>query len=991
MLNTFKSILVYLFLIFMVGCVPEKPVPSEEDGFEHIFRCGAELVDGASYSFPEAGGDSLAFGNVNARTYEEALSGDFALKLTPQIPYGFTTNYTAGPDEYLKVTAWRKGAGDHGAIVIDGGNGFYNAGKHVVEENSDGWQKIMLEVYTPPHISENNLKIFLWNVEGDSVYFDDIQIVHRKNKEYPLYDQQTALNIYTEEENLNYFNQKRFEAFQSSVLVNTDEDYANAVIYNGNEFLNGDIRLKGDLMDHIQGDKWSFRIKLKSEFAWNHVLTFSIHNPATRNFLHEWLAHQIFTNEDVLTTRYGITPVVVNNQSKGIYAWEEHFEKHLVENRNRREGPIVRFDETLYWNRILEHNKTGILYDVDYFGAAQINPFKEGSVAADTMKTMQAVEARRLLMQYKNWSAPVSQIFDIEVLAKYYALMDITQAYHGFTWHNQRFYFNPVTCLLEPIAFDGYIEGGVFKRIEEPVISLLDDTKIDTLNKEELLLYQVFTDSIFNAKYVHYLKQYSDPKYIDGMIEQFKPESDSLAKLIRQEFPYYQFDFDYISQQAGFIHDNIGAIEDNIQKLEKAFRSINRNKFSKTYTADVNPGITPLLVHAYYDKNNRRIDILNYHAAEVSVIGALITNSLPENFASETVLAAYDGLNPDMKTVTVGGEPYRILFSVDGELMETEISQWPYSNELSSRQQLRFSEERAKLPEHGDSILFDGSYTFNTDVYIPEGKQVVLKAGTQINLTNGAGFFSLSAINSEGTENNRVEFFSGDQNSQGVHILQAKGRSVLKHTRFNQLGNIRKGGWQTPSAVTFYEADVDFYNCTFEANIDCDDALNTVRSDFYAKNCTFINTFADAFDSDFCTGKVVDCIFQNIGNDAIDFSGSLVTITGCEMYEVTDKAISAGENSKLIAENCIIEKATIGIASKDSSHVELNNIEMYKVVYGFVSFIKKPEYGPASIEAENLKMKRVMVFHQIEEGSVLNVNNRVIHGRERNLAIKLYQ
>ena len=276
-------------------------------------------------------------------------------------------------------------------------------------------------------------------------------------------------------------------------------------------------------------------------------------------------------------------------------------------------------------------------------------------------------------------------------------------------------------------------------------------------------------------------------------------------------------------------------------------------------------------------------------------------------------------------------------------------------------------------------------------MYIPPGTPVVFKAGTKINLTIGAGFFSFSAIKSEGEDGNMVEVFSGDKTSQGFHVLQSKKRSEFKYTRFFQLGNIRKGGWQTPSAVTFYEADVDFNHCTFESNVDCDDALNTVRSDFYVENCSFIHTFADAFDSDFCTGLVKNSTFFNIGNDAIDFSGSQVTITGCEMAEVHDKAISGGENSNLKVENCVIGKATIGIASKDLSHLELKNIELTKTVYGFVVFVKKPEYGPASIKVENLKMRQTMVFHQVEEGSVLTVNGKNIYGREKKLAIKLYQ
>ncbi|MGC9355316.1 MAG: CotH kinase family protein, partial [Mariniphaga sp.] len=454
-----------IFSVLVVfGCIPKSKTP--DTGFEKVYESGAESLSENGQKFISENEQLLEYGNVETRTSEEVFSGTFALKLTPDNPYGFTTEIEAGPDEYFQITAWRKSSNELGTISIDGGDGFYRASTKVIEERTDGWEKIFLDVFTPPDFFNGKVKVYVWNNSQESVYFDDIQIVHRHTKDYPEYDPFSALHIYAEPEHLNFFNAKRIEAFDKGVLVNEAEDYAGAVIFDGNEFLNGEIRLKGDLTDHIQGDKWSFRIKLKKDFAWNHVRTFSLQDPATRNFLHEWLAHQIFEREDVLTTRYGFVPVYVNNQSRGIYAWEEHFEKHLVESRNRREGPIVRFDETLFWNRNMEINQTGKQWDIDYFGAARIAPFKEGSTVSDSMKTRQAVEAQKLLLQYKNCSMPVSEIFDIKVLAKYYALMDITQAYHGFTWHNQRFYFNPVICLLEPIAFDGFIEGGIFKRID---------------------------------------------------------------------------------------------------------------------------------------------------------------------------------------------------------------------------------------------------------------------------------------------------------------------------------------------------------------------------------------------------------------------------------------------------------------------------------------------------------------------------------------------
>ncbi len=53
----------------------------------------------------------------------------------------------------------------------------------------------------------------------------------------------------------------------------------------------------------------------------------------------EWYIHQICAEEDLLTTRYDFVNVEINGEIKGAYALEEHFDKQLLEARNRREGP----------------------------------------------------------------------------------------------------------------------------------------------------------------------------------------------------------------------------------------------------------------------------------------------------------------------------------------------------------------------------------------------------------------------------------------------------------------------------------------------------------------------------------------------------------------------------------------------------------------------------------------------------------------------------
>ncbi|NQU52113.1 MAG: CotH kinase family protein [Bacteroidetes bacterium] len=984
------NLLIYTFLLFLISACSSVQQGKDNDVVSYL--CDVEKIDLSKNEFSEVNQQNIYFQNPGSQSADFAYTGKYSIKLFPGNPYGLTTDLkNVKPDDYLQITAWRKSKNRNGVISIDGGKGFYYAAKEVIEEGEDGWHKISAEYFVPPNFYGGKMKIYLWNNGGDTIYFDDLSIVHRRNKEYPDYSDVPGFQLHVDERDLAKLGAKRLTAFETTVLVNSDEDYSKMVLFSGNDFLNGNLRLKGDLIDHLQGQKWSYRIKLKKEFAWNGLRTFSIQNPSTRYFLHEWIAHKIFEQEDVLTTRYGFVPVQINKIPLGIYAWEEHFEKQLVESRNRREGPIIRFNESVFWQTVIETKVTQRGWDIDFFSASKIIPFKEGQITADSLKTKQFEEAQNLLFQYKNRTKTVSEIFDVDKLAAYYALMDLTQAYHGFAWHNQRYYYNPVVGLLEPIAFDGFIETGIYKRIDEPVTGLLNPSKIASLKKEELMLFQVFSDSLFNRKYIENLEKFSKLDFVEDIVSKYKNETDSLSELIHREFPAYNFNFEFIKSQAEFIRNNLPGIETNVAKIGEAANAIDDIKFKKEFTKDINENLIPFQIHAFYNSEKKQIELLNFTNLQVKVLGAFMNDQLPVSFEDGNNLEPFNGLDNSGLSIPLDGEPVKVLLSINKEMYETEISNWNQPQNFSSRQNALNESKTTDLPWIENTIVFDGDYTFDEDLIIPANKIVRFKAGTKIDFVKNAGFFSFSTVVMEGTEINPIEIRSSDRTANGFNVLQANSRSKLQYVYFTGLSKIGKGGWQTPSAVTFYEADVDFDNCIFASNSNCDDALNVVRSNFNANYCTFENTFADAFDSDFCTGEVVNCTFKNIGNDAIDFSGSQVKIADCKMFEITDKAISGGENSLLMVTNCEIEKANIGVAAKDLSTVLLDKISMNTTVYGLVAFVKKPEYGPAKIEIENLKMKDNVVFHQIELGSTLKLNGKLIEGREKKLALKLYQ
>ena len=89
--------------------------------------------------------------------------------------------------------------------------------------------------------------------------------------------------------------------------------------------------------------------------------------------------------------------------------------------------------------------------------------------------------------------------------------------------------------------------------------------------------------------------------------------------------------------------------------------------------------------------------------------------------------------------------------------------------------------------------------------------------------------------------------------------------------------------------------------------------------------------------------------FRNIGNDAIDFSGSNVDLTNIYFDTVGDKLISVGENSNINISNINAQKSLVGIASKDGSIVRASNIIMERYKTTILSFNKKFEYEPATM------------------------------------------
>ena len=153
--------------------------------------------------------------------------------------------------------------------------------------------------------------------------------------------------------------------------------------------------------------------------------------------------------------------------------------------------------------------------------------------------------------------------------------------------------------------------------------------------------------------------------------------------------------------------------------------------------------------------------------------------------------------------------------------------------------------------------------------------------------------------------------------------------------------------------------------------------MNIFRSNFLLNNVSFQNTKSDALDVDFASGKILNSSFRDIGNDALDFSGSNVTIDGANISNSSDKVISAGERSTLYLKNIFSADSSVGITSKDSSKVFAENITFKNVDVCLAVFNKKRFFDGGNIVIDK-KPNNCKVPYLVESLSSLSIGDASI-------------
>lgn len=920
------------------------------------YTCGAEVLE--DKSFIENG---IRFSGGQTQSDEQARTGKFSSKLDSTNQYGINlklTNLIAG--RTYKAQVWQYTKTDtKGLIAVSAKNpdDYYVYSQRTVETDNNWWQRTELVFTVPTDKKINELSVYLFIHDKDKngvVYFDDFNVasVQSIDNFSPNDFQAERFHIQIDKDGEDKINLIKENAFKKGILQTSDDSWVKSKVTTTNGIKKATVRLKGDWLDHLFKGQSSFRVELKSSDSWQGMQTFSVQSPSTRSFLREWVYHQFLEYADVLTPRYDFIHFHYNDKTPLVYAYEEHFTKNLIENKLRREGPIIKLTEDRFWEgvgRSLQQSRRpsdGFNKETALW-ASETKPFKEGKTSKNPSLAKSFEVAQNLMHQYKYNLKPASEIFDVERLAKYMAITDILQADHSLTWHNQRFYYNPATSLLEPIGFDGYGEASP----DEPYAKLYIEKVYTEKHEVTEPLYRIFSDEAFVKVYLKYLNEYSNPDFIQKFLAQIEEPLAKREKFIQQDYKDYSYNRESILRRAIKIQEKIVPFSASLQVFRKAT------------TGD-----------------KMEVEIKNVHIVPLEVIH-VGKSKMPLNkrlLTSNWIFPNQLGELPVYKTLKVPASATTIHYRMSGldSTFQVSIPKWTSPDDWSPRGEMLAEIQKTKsrkiFKEENDLIIFEKKeYTITTPLVIEKGKRVMIAPGTHFKFSNGGFFFSYSPVEMRGDEDEPITVEAIDGKSGAFVVMQAKEKSFLRHVQFINQNTLNYNNWSLTGAVTFYESDVEILGCSFIDN-NCEDALNIVRSQFTVTQSAFQNIYGDAFDADFCNGTVVNCGFKKIGNDALDFSTSTISIDNCKMLDVGDKAISAGEHGTITAKNIDVEHANIGFASKDLSILTLENVHIKNSSTGFTAYQKKPEYGPATINLKRYTMQSVKYDFMIEKSSVLN-------------------
>lgn len=726
----------------------------------------------------------------------------------------------------------------------------------------------------------------------------------------------------------------REDALARGVIIQPEDPYVPCKVLYEDQEIKAQIRLKGKMTDHVEGEKWSFRVKTKKGDALMGMKRFTLQHPGTRSYLHEWIYHEMMAREDIIRLRYKFIQVILNGNDLGVYALEEHFGQELLGNNGRNKGPIFRFNPSLYWYyRLNELNKIEIVEEYTRFQNAQIEPFTTGDVMKDSVLRENFRNGMLAMEAFRRGEVPAKDVLDVEKFARRHAILDLIGGYHSVDWSDVKFYFNPETMLIEPVAYESFSAREVKELIGHFRYTGHEGYSDDF---HEVL----FNDPDFFRAYMQNLDRMSKQEYLDNFFAETDSALNHNLAILYSEFPFkdftkevYFYNQDIIrrsldSPQA--FHAHLDGISDStmtlqvgsIESLPAEIKAISVNGERTEVDGHVVPAkaLDEYVTYKTYTFPN--------------LLDSLTVEDDPEIIIHYTML----GLNQELE-VEVMNSAFQDVADIDGHYLSREPT-------FRNFDFLEVNEASREI------ICKTGTWEINSDLVIPAGWNFRAVGGITLSMSNGSKIISRSPMELKGTEEAPVDV-KGVEGGQGIIVLNTSETSVFDYVDFEGLTNPSDKNFSHNSSITLYEADAEFNNCTFFENKG-QKVVEATRCEIRIRSSVFSGVAEDAIRLNFCASRMNKVRFHHVQDQAVIVTGGELRFNTLEITHVKDEALLIKEQAVCNGQSLIVTSCGTALEARDAAHVELSTIEVNSVKNGFKAHQKGDVFGPAVIKLNGL-------------------------------------
>ena len=703
------------------------------------------------------------------------------------------------------------------------------------------------------------------------------------------------------------------------------------------------LRVKGDrLIHYFKPKSTSYKIDLRQgKKIWG-LEEFSLQKPVVRNYVHEFIFHKLNKTLGNISLDYRLVNLSINGIDYGLYSIEEGFSSELLEKNARRDGPIfgIRDDvSSLYPNITYES------YSEIYWVAQNQSLLRVGY---------------GILNRLKQNDIKASNFIDWDKWAKFFAVVDLSQAYHGALSKSVRIYYNPVTAKIEPISFDGHYGTADFSNF-----IILDFLKKNSSCSWICGEKEWFSRFLLNEKnqprkefiepYLKYLKILSSKEFLETFEEENNEKINVMNKLFYSDFSRY----DNIFWEGIFPY----IYEDDFLK--------NRAEYIVSRLKNTN------FSNFQFSKTNNKLKInFSQESLPVKLITECVNFELNQWISNNITLDWYNGCdNLTLEDINLNSKNFYLFDNPSlSDVLPDSFDGFRNFEEIIEGKKIEDNFYPTK-----EEILIDTNLKLskNTNLIINEGQKIIIK--------NNSIFAILGNIKINGTLLNKVKI---EGNEPGYGSIISYGNLFdVKHLEIKNLISPNLNGYTLYGGLNIIDSNIQASDILFN-NSRSEDALNLINSKSKISNLKFLNSKSDGLDIDSGSSEIKNIYCKNIGNDCVDFSNANILIDEISATNVFDKTVSVGEKSNVKIKNLNIKNSEIGIAVKDNSNSEIKNYIIENTTLPIAVFVKKQEYGPAKLIVNKIKLKKSNQVFLVDNKSYLEISGKRINGTQNGTKIE---